>query len=77
MMIGEVIKSAILAESDMYATLTQAYAELYLPVLGGSNLMVGLFHTPLINEIGFALPCTRTDYLYTHPYSFIHGPPNM
>ncbi|EQA2697907.1 outer membrane beta-barrel protein [Acinetobacter baumannii] len=60
--------------SDMYATLTQAYAELYLPVLGGSNLMVGLFHTPLINEIGFALPAPAPTTFYTHPYSFIHGP---
>ena len=60
--------------SDMYATLTQAYAELYLPVLGGSNLMVGLFHTPLANEIGFALPAPAPTTFYTHPYSFIHGP---
>ena len=60
--------------SDMYASLTQAYAEIYLPVLGGSNLMAGLFHTPLANEIGFPLPAPAPTTFYTHPYSFIHGP---
>lgn len=62
------------SSSDMYSSLTQAYAEFYFPVLGGSNLMVGLFHTPLANEIGFALPTPAPDTFYTHPYSFIHGP---
>lgn len=60
--------------SDMYSSLTQAYAEFYFPVLGGSNLMLGLFHTPLANEIGFALPAPAPTTFYTHPYSFIHGP---
>ena len=60
--------------SDYYATLTQAYAEMYFPVMGGSNLMLGLFHTPLANEIGFALPAPAPTTFYTHPYSFIHGP---
>nr|WP_174505295.1 outer membrane beta-barrel protein [Acinetobacter sp. Marseille-Q1620] len=60
--------------SDYYATLTQAYLEFYFPFSGGSNLMLGLFHTPLANEIGFALPNPAPTDFYTHTYSFIHGP---
>ena len=60
--------------SDHYLTLTQAYLEFYFPVMGGSNLMVGLFHTPLENEIGFPLPSPAPTDFYTHPYSFMHGP---
>lgn len=60
--------------SDYYLTLTQAYVDLYFPVLGGSTLMVGLFHTPLANEIGFSLPAPAPTDFYTHPYSFMHGP---
>ncbi|MDQ9008690.1 outer membrane beta-barrel protein [Acinetobacter gerneri] len=60
--------------TDYYSTLTQAYVELYFPYLGGSNLMLGLFHTPLANEIGFALPSPAPTDFYTHTYSFIHGP---
>lgn len=55
-------------------TVAQAYLEFYLPVLGGSNLMVGLFHTPLENEIGFALPSPAPTEFYTRAYSFVHGP---
>lgn len=54
--------------------IAQAYLEFYMPVLGGSNLMLGLFHTPLENEIGFALPAPAPTEFYTHPYSFMHGP---
>ena len=60
--------------SGNYLTLTQAYLEFYFPVLGGSNLMVGLFHTPLENEIGFPLPSPAPTDFYTHTYSFMHGP---
>ena len=54
--------------------LAQAYLDIYMPVLGGSNLMLGLFHTPLENEIGFPLPAPAPTEFYTHPYSFMHGP---
>jgi hypothetical protein len=60
--------------SGNYLTLTQAYLEFYFPVLDGSNLMVGLFHTPLENEIGFPLPSPAPTDFYTHTYSFMHGP---
>lgn len=55
-------------------TFTQAYLEFYFPVLGGSNLMLGLFHTPLENEIGFAWPAPAPTEFYTHSYSFMAGP---
>jgi len=55
-------------------TFTQAYMEFYFPVLGGSNLMLGLFHTPLENEIGFAWPAPAPTEFYTHSYSFMAGP---
>lgn len=54
--------------------IAQAYLEFYFPVLGGSNLMLGLFHTPLENEIGFPLPSPAPTEFYSHPYSFMHGP---
>lgn len=54
--------------------LAQAYLEFYFPVFGGSNLMLGLFHTPLENEIGFPLPGPAPAEFYTHAYSFMHGP---
>lgn len=59
---------------DYYASFTQAYLEFYFPTMGGSNLIVGLFHTPLANEIGFALPSPAPTDFYTRTYSFIHGP---
>ncbi|MCW8886231.1 MAG: porin [Motiliproteus sp.] len=55
-------------------TLTQAFLDIYLPVLGGSKLMLGLFHTPLENEIGFAYPPPAPTDFYTHSYSFMAGP---
>lgn len=63
-----------LGNTDYYATLTQAFVDLYFPVLGGSNLKIGLFHTPLENEIGFALPAPAPASFYSHPYTFMHGP---
>lgn len=59
---------------DYYASLAQAYIEFYFPTLSGSNLMLGLFHSPLANEIGFALPSPAPTDFYTHTYSFFHGP---
>ncbi|RZG45317.1 outer membrane beta-barrel protein [Acinetobacter wuhouensis] len=59
---------------DYYASLAQAYFEFYFPILNGSNLMLGLFHSPLANEIGFALPSPAPTDFYTHTYSFFHGP---
>ncbi len=59
---------------DLYLTLTQAYLEFYFPVMDGSNLMLGLFHTPLENEIGFPLPAPAPTDFYTKAYSFMHGP---
>lgn len=55
---------------DYYASLAQAYIEFYFPTLSGSNLMLGLFHSPLANEIGFALPSPAPTDFYTHTYSF-------
>ncbi|PBJ04614.1 outer membrane beta-barrel protein [Pseudomonas sp. ACN5] len=59
---------------DPAFTVAQAYVNFYFPVLGGSELMVGIFHTPLENEIGFALPSPAPTDFYTHTYSFMHGP---
>ncbi|WP_435609021.1 outer membrane beta-barrel protein [Pseudomonas knackmussii] len=59
---------------DENFTIAQAYMDLYFPVLGGSDLMVGIFHTPLENEIGFALGSPAPADFYTHTYSFMHGP---
>ena len=59
---------------DEAFTFTQAFLELYFPVLGGSNLMLGLFHTPLENEIGFAQAAPAPTDFYTRAYSFLHGP---
>lgn len=58
---------------DENLNIAQAYLEFFFPVLGGSNLMLGVFHTPLENEIGFALDAPVAAF-YTHPYSFAHGP---
>lgn len=55
-------------------TVAQAYLNFYFPVLGGSDLMIGIFHTPLENEIGFALPSPAPTDFYSHTYSFMHGP---
>jgi len=64
-----------LSDGDEEAfTVTQAFLDFYFPVLGGSNLMVGLFHTPLENEIGFPLPAPAPTDFYTHTYSFMNGP---
>lgn len=64
-----------LSDGDEEAfNIAQAYLEFFMPVLGGSNLMLGLFHTPLENEIGFPLPAPAPSDFYTHPYSFMHGP---
>lgn len=60
--------------SENFAVLAQAFADIYIPVLGGSNLMLGLFHTPLENEIGFDLPAPAPAAFLTRPYSFMHGP---
>lgn len=59
---------------DPAFTIAQAYADFYFPVLGGSDLMIGIFHTPLENEIGFALPSPAPSDFYSHTYSFMHGP---
>jgi len=59
---------------DPALTFAQAYVNFYFPVLGGSELMVGIFHTPLENEIGFALPLPAPTDFYSHTYSFMHGP---
>ncbi len=59
---------------EHFITVAQAFLDIYMPVLGGSNLMVGLFHTPLANEIGFPLPTPAPATFFTHPYSFMHGP---
>jgi len=60
--------------TDEAFTFTQAFAEFYFPVLGGSNLMLGLFHTPLENEIGFAEPAPAPTDFYSRSYAFMHGP---
>ncbi|OUY06245.1 outer membrane beta-barrel protein [Acinetobacter populi] len=60
--------------TDYYTTLTQAYLDFYLPYFNGSNLTIGLFHSPLGHEIGFALPSPAPANFYTHTYSFVHGP---
>jgi hypothetical protein len=59
---------------DPAFSIAQAYADFYFPVLGGSDLMIGIFHTPLENEIGFALPSPAPTDFYSHTYSFMHGP---
>jgi hypothetical protein len=59
---------------DPAFTIAQAYVDFYFPVLGGSDLMIGIFHTPLENEIGFALPSPAPTDFYSHTYSFMHGP---
>ncbi|WP_277962717.1 outer membrane beta-barrel protein [Pseudomonas sp. RIT-To-2] len=59
---------------DEAVSIAQAYLDFYLPVLGGSNLMLGIFHTPLENEIGFPLPAPAPADFYSHTYSFMHGP---
>lgn len=59
---------------DETFTIAQAYLEFYFPVLGGSDLMLGIFHTPLEHEIGFPLPTPAPTDFYTHSYSFMHGP---
>lgn len=60
--------------SDEAFTLTQGFLEFYFPLLGGSNLMLGLFHTPLENEIGFAEPAPAPTDFYSRSYAFMHGP---
>ncbi|WP_397448940.1 outer membrane beta-barrel protein [Pseudomonas sp. NA-150] len=55
-------------------TIAQAFLDFYFPVLGGSELMVGLFHSPLENEIGFPLPTPAPADFYSHTYSFMSGP---
>ncbi|UCO96013.1 porin [Metapseudomonas lalkuanensis] len=60
--------------NDENFNIAQAYLDFYLPVLGGSNLMLGVFHTPLENEIGFALGSPAPADFYSHTYSFMHGP---
>ncbi|BAU74241.1 outer membrane beta-barrel protein [Metapseudomonas furukawaii] len=60
--------------NDENFNIAQAYLEFYIPVLGGSNLMLGVFHTPLENEIGFALGSPAPADFYSHTYSFMHGP---
>ncbi|MBV2123970.1 MAG: porin [Candidatus Thiodiazotropha sp. (ex Ctena orbiculata)] len=60
--------------NENFITLAQAFLDIYVPVLGGSNLMVGLFHTPLENEIGFSLPPPAPAPFFTRAYSFMHGP---
>lgn len=59
---------------DEAFTIAQVYLEFYFPVLGGSDLMLGIFHTPLENEIGFPLPSPAPTDFYSHTYSFMHGP---
>lgn len=58
---------------DAAFTIAQAYLEFYFPVLGGSDLILGIFHTPLENEIGFPLPPlhlqTSTAYLLFHAWA--------
>ncbi|MDA8485218.1 porin [Pseudomonas resinovorans] len=60
--------------NDENFNIAQAYLDFYIPVLGGSNLMLGVFHTPLENEIGFALGSPAPADFYSHTYSFMHGP---
>ena len=61
-------------DTENFITLAQAFADIYIPVLGGSNLMLGLFHTPLENEIGFDQAPPNPAPFFTRPYSFMHGP---
>ncbi|WP_445115337.1 outer membrane beta-barrel protein [Acinetobacter sp. WZC-1] len=60
--------------SDYYVALSQVYLEFYFPYFGGSNLMAGLFHSPLAREIGFPLPSPMPTEFYTRAYSFMHAP---
>lgn len=60
--------------NDENFNIAQAYLDFYFPVLGGSNLMLGVFHTPLENDIGFALGSPAPADFYSHTYSFMHGP---
>ncbi|MBT8769180.1 outer membrane beta-barrel protein [Metapseudomonas boanensis] len=60
--------------NDENFNIAQAFLDFYFPVLGGSNLMLGVFHTPLENDIGFALGNPAPADFYSHTYSFMHGP---
>jgi len=61
-------------DTENFIVLAEAYADIYIPVLGGSNLMLGLFHTPLENETGFDAPPPNPAPFFTRPYSFAYGP---
>lgn len=50
----------------------QAFLDVYLPFLDGTNVMAGVFHTPLLNEIGF--PYDPPSPFNTHTMAFHHGP---
>lgn len=57
---------------DLKLGLTQAFVDIYLPVLKGTSVMLGSFQTPLENDIGYAF--SPPNWFATHSYAFQHGP---
>ena len=58
--------------SSRKLAVTQAFLDVYLPILNGTSVMIGSFQTPLENEIGY--PFNPPDWFATHTYAFQHGP---
>ena len=52
--------------------ITQAFVDIYLPILDGTSVMIGSFQTPLENDIGY--PFVPPNWFATHTYAFQHGP---
>jgi len=50
----------------------QAFLDIYVPLLGGTSVIVGSFQTPLGNDIGY--PYNPPNWFVTHTYAFQHGP---
>ncbi|UWQ78666.1 porin [Leisingera sp. S132] len=60
-------------DDDNKLAFPQAYAEVYLPLLGGTTVLAGNFLSPVSGkEIG--LPFTPPNWFSTHTYSLQHGP---
>ncbi|AYO75670.1 hypothetical protein EBF16_01375 (plasmid) [Sphingobium yanoikuyae] len=53
---------------DLKLGVTQAYADIYLPFLKGTSVMIGSFQTPLENAFN------PPNWFATHTYGFQHGP---
>jgi hypothetical protein len=57
---------------DDKLAIPQAFVDVHLPILDGTDVIAGSFQTPLEADIGY--PFTPPNWFASHTYAFEHGP---